>query len=593
MAGNHKHERSTLFSKAHPMSDEDHGETFRGYSLSTERMGSATNPGTEMQVTEVESRLREGMKVVEAGMLDIRRFESIPTEHFRDMKRLANLAGAEVTMHAPLINPAGFQGDRWGGEEARETAERQFKSVIAKSLEANPQGNIPIVIHAAGDGSTPANIFERGPKGEFEKKAIFVVNQINGSTEQIVRDDYGNKHETPEEILKKKNIKSWRETLSQVQESMAKRDEFDRELNLANEIAKKIDDFNKTAGKQLSQEEMANKLTYDERRILGNTQENFRRRGIYDSLLKDNVEAITKISVKLGREESKKIAARIDKIYSESDDPHGDALKFLIEKEIKEGFRPEILKPIEEFSKERVAETFSNLAVWAKDYAEKKGYKAPTIVAENFFPETAFSTADSMKDLIEESRKMAEEQLIAKGMSASAAKREAEILIGVTWDVGHINNFKKFGFKDEDIIKETEKISKYVKHLHMHDNLGMEPSHLAVGMGNVPLKGILNALREEGYDGRAILEGGAAAATFKTSDFRYSLQSLDAPIYGAGTAGAGWGNVQGYSSHFSGYGSIFPEQHFAMYGGGFSQLPTELGGKAGGKGSRFSGTPTE
>jgi hypothetical protein len=49
-----------------------------------------------------------------------------------------------------------------------------------------------------------------------------------------------------------------------------------------------------------------------------------------------------------------------------------------------------------------------------------------------------------------------------------------------------------------------------------------------------------------------------------------------------------------YGAYFSGYGATLPEQHFSMYGGGFSSLPTELGGQVPGTGGRrFAGTPME
>jgi hypothetical protein len=46
------------------------------------------------------------------------------------------------------------------------------------------------------------------------------------------------------------------------------------------------------------------------------------------------------------------------------------------------------------------------------------------------------------------------------------------------------------------------------------------------------------------------------------------------------------------SSYFSGYGMMLPEQHFSMYGAGFSTLPVELGGQMSGR-SRMSGNPME
>ena len=48
-----------------------------------------------------------------------------------------------------------------------------------------------------------------------------------------------------------------------------------------------------------------------------------------------------------------------------------------------------------------------------------------------------------------------------------------------------------------------------------------------------------------------------------------------------------------HAEYNMGYGIMFPEKHFEMYGSGFSNLPQELGGQVSGDKSRFAGTPNQ
>lgn len=79
-------------------------------------------------------------------------------------------------------------------------------------------------------------------------------------------------------------------------------------------------------------------------------------------------------------------------------------------------------------------------------------------------------------------------------MSENEAKKQAEKFIGATWDVGHINMLRKFGYEEKDIIKEAEAVAPYIKHVHLSDNFGFEHTELPMGMGNVPLKEIMEKL---------------------------------------------------------------------------------------------------
>jgi hypothetical protein len=74
--------------------------------------------------------------------------------------------------------------------------------------------------------------------------------------------------------------------------------------------------------------------------------------------------------------------------------------------------------------------------------------------------------------------------------------------------------------------------------------------------------------------------------------FAQTLKSFGSPIYSMKMAPY-WN--QGFAAsggYFYGYGTMLPEQHFSMYGAGFSGMPKELGGQMSGK-SRVGGTPME
>ena len=56
-----------------------------------------------------------------------------------------------------------------------------------------------------------------------------------------------------------------------------------------------------------------------------------------------------------------------------------------------------------------------------------------------------------------------------------------------------------------------------------------------------------------------------------------------------------WNQSQGFEQgYYGGQGPTLPQINYDTFGGGFSQLPTELGGqRGGGQGGRMSGRPME
>ena len=196
--------------------------------------------------------------------------------------------------------------------------------------------------------------------------------------------------------------------------------------------------------------------------------------------------------------------------------------------------------------------------------------------------------------MVEMARSQFVKRAVEKGISKSDAEGKAEKLIGATWDLGHINQLRKFGFSGEDIIKEAEKIKPYVKHIHLSDNFGSENTELPPGMGNVDFKEVMEKLGKKGKDAKKIVEAFHWVQSQKSSPFDVSLQALGSPLYGQ-NMGVYWNQIAGMQpGYFGGYGMMLPQINYETFGAGFSNLPQELGGqRPGGQGGRMSGRPME
>ena len=67
----------------------------------------------------------------------------------------------------------------------------------------------------------------------------------------------------------------------------------------------------------------------------------------------------------------------------------------------------------------------------------------------------------------------------------------------MTLDIGHANHV---GYAPDEMIFDS------IKHVHVHDNLGDDDSHLPLGEGNIKLNDIINSLESKNYKGIYILE---------------------------------------------------------------------------------------
>jgi len=598
---------SDLYQGGYSSLSPSYGETFVGYHIPASQIGAPIKPDTANAIQQVNMLLNQGVVPVEVGVLSPEVFDQIPKQHFKEIRRMSQLSGGKLSVHAPIIEPSGFTDQGWD-ESNRELAEKQLIEVVEKSAELDPKGKMPITIHCSGIPGAEHIMTKDGKK---EQKLI-VVNQETGQLAPIKEEekfypgDLKNLNkgriDNPREDLRALNGTEWKNSLSNIAFYKKEADEVLKDALVP--LAPILKDFEK--GKiptELTPEQMQayNRIQKTDL-FLQNAMQSFN--GIFNKAVKYTkdpnsrkvLENINKDWLKLNKwfEEKQK---GDEKDYQELMLSYPIRKAQLLDKslrEIQQISTPEIYVPIEDFAIKHSAKTFGNVAFKSFDKLKEK---APQICIENMFPGMAFSSGEEMDRLIKESRKNFKKAAIAKGYSESKAEEAANRMIGMTLDVGHLNIAKKQGFKDKDLLKEVEQIAKHVRHIHLTDNFGYSDSHLPPGMGNVPFKEIFQELDKEGRlkDVTKIVEAGGFVQHFGTSPYPISLEAMGSPIYSMEMQPY-WNQVQGLSQGYSsGYsGSWLPQVNYETFGSGFSNLPSELGGqKIGAQGSRMSGRGME
>ncbi len=576
-------------------------------------LGMTTDPRSANILKEVSDKLSMGVKAIEIEGVSPEVFDSIPKQQLKEVNRLSKLTGTEMTLHGPVsgIN-MGFTQQGFN-ETQRQNVERQIADVLIRAKELNPKGNIPVNFHTAE--GYPGSQFlppEESKKQGSKYKQLLVVNKDSGqiapmeSEERYQPGKEGAKKikYTPEKKLNMLNATEWDNSISKIEfdriraeEILTNTDPVTRGLYI-NWIAMQSqpDLVSEEAKKELNnlspqQQEQMRKIhaaaTYTEQAMRAATD-------AFDKAYKNAPSNEEKHMLKeISKKYSQKLGVKDNGIQDmRSLDPktQSEALFDLIQG--LEKTKPELWVPLEEFATKKTAETFGNSAF--KTYKELKGKNVPTLIIEN--PPVGFglSRGEDVKNVVEQSRKTFVENAIKEGMNKKKAEKEAEKLIGATWDVGHINMLRKQGFSEEDIVKESEKVAPLVKHVHLSDNFGFEHTELPMGMGNVPLKQIMEKLGKKGFEAKKIIEAGNWWQHFQTAPFQQSLEAFGSPIYSM-KRDPSWNQAIGLQeSYFGGYGQMLPQTNYETFGAGFSRLPQELGGQQpGGQGNRMSGRPME
>ena len=622
-------ENNVYYGSEYPL-DSDQGDLFIGYRTPAGTLGATTGVQTANQVKEVTNLLNQGISNVEVSVINPEIMEMIGKDHLKEIHRVSELTGSETSLHAPVVDPSGFTQQGWD-ETNRVVAENQFKDVVERAYDLNPEGNTPVTIHSSsvpGTEHIPIKDPETGKMVEVEQKKI-VVNRDNGqlipllreekyypdsiaatgepelrTTDQQLRtannsqwindiENFANMAKTTDEVIGRNLIKLANVVQAQDMGQPLSPEQLNKDEFNALQQLQKADVFVQSAESNFNTLfEKAYKYAKED-----NDKENLKKLNEVAKVWSNGVRKINEDALKGGYgkgivrdgqllavapKEGKEVIFETGTIQSKQQ------LLFKALQGLKNVDAPQFFKPVEEFVNEKASETLSSAAFHGyKKFKEN----APIVSIENPPYGSAVSRAEDLKDLVQESRKKFVQMAVKDGMSESAAKKAAEKTIGVTWDTSHISMLRKQGFKADKLVEEAEKIAPFVKHVHLNDNFGSTHTDLPPGMGSVPIKEILEKFGKAGFKGKKVFEGGNFFQHFQQSPHPMVLEGLGSPL---GTEGGApyWNQIIDSTGNYSaGIGKIFPEQHFNLYGSGFSTLPVELGGQVQGGQSRFSGTP--
>ncbi|MEK6913447.1 MAG: TIM barrel protein [Nanoarchaeota archaeon] len=578
----------------------NYGSTFVNYTMNASKLGITTDPRTANIMQDSSTKLNMGIKQIELALVSPEVFDSIPKQQLKEISRMSKLVGAEVSVHGPVLNSTGITQQGFS-ELNREEVERRISDVMIRSHDINPEGNSPVTFHA-GEGilGSEWKTLGWGDKAREAKKIIAVDKESGkmipleeeekfypgGKGGEIIKKEY-----SPEENLKIINETEWDNKISQ--------------LFFNKERADEILEQNQTQIQQLPLAEMQEreKKGQDPLGGLTPTQQQayikMRDAQNYLSEINKTANGIFSKAYKFGNEEQQEALKQLSEDYRKDLEKNGGSVlgeskamhKLLINLQNPE-FAPEMFVPIEKFATDQSSKTFGNAAFNAY---KQFGNTAPILSIENPPAGFGMSTGEDLKNLVIASRKQFADRVIKeKGISEREAEKLAEKFIGATWDVGHINMLRKQGFKDEDIVRESEKVAPFVKHVHLSDNFGFEHTELPMGMGNVPIKEIMEKLGQKGFDAKKIIEAGQWWQHFQTPPFKETLEAFGSPIYSMQMSPY-WNQALGFQQgYFGGYGAMLPSINYESFGAGFSRLPSELGGqRQGAEGSRMSGRGME
>ncbi|MDO8508073.1 MAG: hypothetical protein Q7S27_00145 [Nanoarchaeota archaeon] len=598
---------------------ENYGESFLGfdYRSSANEFGVPSNPIGSNMLKNVSDRISTGIKTIEVsgfnigqGGIGIHGMDMIPKQQFKEVERLKKLTGIDLTFHAPLVEVTGFQGKQGWSEQDRERVEREMISTVRRAHALDPKGNLVVTFHAS-NGLMEPETYTIDDKGKREVKSFWAINEESGQFQPISQEtNYLKKEEkkdiNPKDVIEKQNTEQWLRQLQQITfqarqgERIIEETFKDKEDNKKSELLEIYKKFAKGEEHPVIKELEPETKKWLNRELSNITQGDIYLRDAYlgfQNLFNNAYKTALKNE---NKEDIKKLEKFRDEIAPKISQIEKDPSKVeILSDEVVRGINvlrgietPKTIRPLREWAIEKASTSFSNTAFSAfKEYKNN----APIISIENPPAGDGLHTAEDLRDIVEQSRKMFTDKAMKEmGMSKHSAEEQANKLIGVTWDVGHINMLRGKGYSEKQIIEQTKTIAPLVKHVHLSDNFGLSHTELPMGMGNVPTKQMLDLIHQYNKKVKKIAETGdwlSQSGLNQKTPVRETLSSFGASAYGAG--GPYWNQASAITpGYFSGHGNINPDFHHSLYGAGFSNLPLELGGQMAGR-SRTSGAPIE
>lgn len=597
------------------------------YRTSAASLGLATDPRLANQVDAASKHLNTGTKTIEISTIIPNVIDAIPEEHFDELKRLKEIVGAEFTLHGPLVEPSGFDRERGWSELQRQQNERQMWEALRKSNKINPEGNTVVTFHTNVGLPAPVMKSINEKTGKETIDMIGIVDNMSGNVQSIkLKEKYfpgteinlADEQEVIKKEIESKNVEQWNKMLQNLgYHTFQGLDILDRDLQklamTSNLKEEKILDLYKRKDSNEMQK-LTEGLTDEEKNNFKSALRDIMHGELYirDSYVdfQNRFNDAYSLAVENMKSSNKEVKSQAQK-DKEILDNYASEIRPLVEtagqdpskiKELGNGLikgievlkkvsTPSFISSLKDFAIDKTSETFSNLAL--RSYSTFHEH-SPIISIEN--PpayQGGLTTGKELRALIDETRNKFVQKAVESGMmKEKEAKKQAEKIIGATWDVGHINMLKKYGYDNDALIEqETAAVADVVKHVHLSDNFGLEHTELPMGMGNVPTERHLKMIQQYNSQVKKIIETGDWYQHFKTPPFGENLAAFGSPIYSM-KMGPYWSQIQQQSGgYFAGYG-LNPEVHHSMYGAGFSNLPPELGGQMSGR-SRLSGAPME
>ena len=428
--------------------DPTYSNVFSGYgnNLRTpfSQLSSAVDARTAAQIKDASENLNTGIRNLEIGTVDPSVFESIPKDHFKELNRLAKLTGAEMTFHAPMIDPTGITERGWD-KTLQQGAEEQLWDSIRKSQELNPKGTV-VTFHATSVGLPSAEVMfkDSSQKGksilvsESKPKSMIFINQSDGKISQLKEEkrffdsEGGNKEVefNPKKELDKLNEDAWMSTLTNVNFSanrgraeIHEAAKFLKNNPLAGKTEEEIQEIKKVDPTnfemfQKAEKEAQNSLTHG-KLFLRESYRNMRQ--LYDDFyekadakdqekLANYAQEIKKLT------DGEKIDEMDDKKLMQFSDKVEEGLGIL------EKVKPKLYVPIKEFAIEKSAETTANLAWRGYKEFEQKGKAAPIIALENHPAQASLlTTGEELRSVIEKAQNNFVKKAVSEGLSESQA----------------------------------------------------------------------------------------------------------------------------------------------------------------------------
>ncbi len=390
-------------------------------------MGTSLNPAQANQLQQLNQMISAGPGGTEITTLQRNVWETIPKEHFEDMRRLGILTGVEPTIHSPLFEPAGVEQGQGGGitvsEDLRKTEIRRINDMLDKaitlmdprhprnvSVNIHPTATFPGTIYRIADETLKADGEVFKEEGKEYVETDFAIDPATGQVAPLKFEvkyyppqKSGEKEHmkvwTPAERLENMNVTNWenevastfgatefqekqmRATLQQIGEhgftpqlktllAKIERDTSSKMHELYDDV-RRHSVFEKDNWYKLGTEEQKDLTKYKDE------YDKLKKAALdkSDETLRAREDVAKKLQAATLEEERVPLAHMMKQLQHQELSNWADFFNGLVQKTNAEGervFAPRKFVPLQEFATEKASDTFAQAAVHSFETAQKK-----------------------------------------------------------------------------------------------------------------------------------------------------------------------------------------------------------------------------